>query len=261
MATVTAERAYARANLYRFLSLAFTHPSETDFASLLAAEPATRVAATLVGPSIASAFEAVAEEFATLTLSDLAGQHRHIFTLSASPDCPLNECAYSAKHVYQEVQALADLAGFYRAFGVEPKQIRPDELSAELEFCYLLSLKDGIAREHSQSEQAQVCRKALRHFVRDHVARWGENIGLRLQVLYPDSAYARFGRLLSVFMEAEIRRLKPGRISYYQAIPNPPPPMEEEGCPVVSDIGLFEAQDDGGDLAPDPVGSSQGGQE
>jgi TorA maturation chaperone TorD len=115
---------------------------------------------------------AATERLVAVERRDLASAYRKVFTFSASPDCPLNECAYSAKHTYQEVQELADIAGFYTAFGLELAGERPDELTAELEFCGLLALKEAVARERSMKEQARVSHEGLELFLHDHLGRW-----------------------------------------------------------------------------------------
>ena len=144
MATTATDRAFARANLYRFLSLAFAYPTQDLHRELVAASEAAVAASACLSASLEAPVQAVAERLSTLDRPALASSYRKIFTFSASPDCPLNESAYSAKHIYQEVEDLADIAGFYTAFGLEIAGERPDELAAELEFCALLSLKEGL---------------------------------------------------------------------------------------------------------------------
>lgn len=221
------ERSLARASIYRLLSLGFSWPTEALWEAV---EPA-RVGAGLLGPTIAAAVEQTAAALRRRTLAQLQEEHRQRFSLSASPDSPLSECAYSAKHVFQEVQELADIAGFYRAFGVEVSGQRPDDLAVELEFCYLMSLKDAYAREQRLPELRRASEDGLRAFLHDHLGRWAENIGRRLEVLAAGTAYESLGRLLREFVASEVEYMRVGPITPHQEIPRPPEPLDEEGCP------------------------------
>ncbi len=67
---------------------------------------------------------------------------------------------------------LADVAGFYRAFGFEARGERPDHLSAELEFLALVCLLEARAHLVGNAEQARVCAEARAAFIRDHLRGW-----------------------------------------------------------------------------------------
>ena len=244
MTVTTIERSFARATVYRLLSLLFSYPAEDVYEETRRGLDAALVASPLMADEVARSVGGVARALAACGQDGLEGAYRRLFTYSASPDCPLSECAYSAKHVYQEVQEMADIAGFYRAFGLEISGQRPDDLSAELEFCYLLALKQGHAREQRRRREETICRDAHRAFLHDHLGRWADNIGRRLQVLAPDSPYASFGHLLCAFAAAEIEYLKAGPIQPHQDIPSPPEPPEDDECPAVAGAPVDVAQED-----------------
>ncbi len=250
MSVTTIERCFARAAVYRLLSLLFTYPSNEVVAELPRALEAALVASNLMDSEVAKAAAATAEALRERDQPSLAVENTSLFTHSASPDCPLNECAYSSKQIYREVQELADIAGFYHAFGLEMAGQRPDELSAELEFCYLLALKEGHARETGRRTEAAVCRDVHKTFVHDHLGRWAENIGQRVQALAPESAYAAFGRLLCEFAASEIAYLKTGTIAPHEELPNPPEPLDEEGCPAAAGTLDLDNEDLIGELKP-----------
>ncbi len=257
------ERAFARANVYRFLSLAFAYPMADIHRELTGGLAPACAAAEVLSDGLGAQVAAAAARLASEERSVMAADYRKTFTLSASPDCPMNEAAYSAKHVYQEVGELADISGFYQAFGLEIAGERPDELAAELEFCALLALKEGVAREAGDREGARVCRDASRLFLHDHLGRWGENVGRRIEVLAPDTAYAGFGRILAALVSFDIDLLKAGPISPYQEIPNPPEPIDDDGCPAEEGLGTFayKLQGDGfiGELAEVSSPAAKGG--
>jgi len=68
--------------------------------------------------------------------------------------------------------ALADIAGFYRAFGFQAQGERPDHLAPELEFLSLLCVKEAYARLTGEREGAEVCAEARIKFIREHLAPW-----------------------------------------------------------------------------------------
>ncbi len=68
--------------------------------------------------------------------------------------------------------ALADIAGFYRAFGFQAQGERPDHLAPELEFVSLLCIKEAYARLTGETEGAEVCAEARSKFLREHLAPW-----------------------------------------------------------------------------------------
>lgn len=70
------------------------------------------------------------------------------------------------------VQQIADIAGFYRAFGFEARGDRPDHVAAQLEFLALLCVKEAHARLSQESDGAAVCLEARRAFLEQHVLSW-----------------------------------------------------------------------------------------
>ena len=67
---------------------------------------------------------------------------------------------------------MADIAGFYRAFGFRVQGERPDHVVPELEFVALLYVKEAHARLAQETEGAQVCLDARTKFLREHLAPW-----------------------------------------------------------------------------------------
>jgi TorA maturation chaperone TorD len=76
---------------------------------------------------------------------------------------------------FRSGRQMADLAGFYRAFGADsagPAGERADHAGCELEFMSFLLLKRSAAEEAGEDEHAAVCREAEEAFLRDHLGRW-----------------------------------------------------------------------------------------
>jgi DMSO reductase family type II enzyme chaperone len=98
---------------------------------------------------------------------------------------------------------MADVAGFYKAFGVEVGEggERVDHITAELEFMNLLAVKEAVAlQEEGEGEHAQICRDASRVFLRDHLVRWAPRLGECLAEAEGDPIYSAAGRLLGRFI-------------------------------------------------------------
>ncbi len=213
------ERALARAAVYRLLALAFAYPTPETVTALRAAADVAAVGAGLIDSRTRAAAAKVAGMAAGLSHRELESAYQRSFTLSYSADCPLYETAFSASHIFQQTQHQADIAGFYRAFGVEGGGERPDHLAVELEFLYLVSLKEARAREEGEREHVAVCRDAQRSFVRDHLGRWAPVIAGRIAVAGRGTFYAAAARLLRAFAAREEAYLRLGTIERFRAEP------------------------------------------
>ena len=85
----------------------------------------------------------VASECVNWQLGDLQAEHRRVFSNVITLDCPPYETLFGNDHVFAQSHVMGDIAGFYKAFGVElSKDIheRLDHLSVEFEF-----MMDGAA--------------------------------------------------------------------------------------------------------------------
>ena len=213
------ERALARATMYRLLTLAFSYPTADTVAELGRALEFAGVAADLINPTVAGEVQNLTEEFAGADQPTLEAAYQRVFTLSYSEDCPIHETAFSARHLFQQVAQQADIAGFYRAFGVDAEKDRSDHIAMELEFCYLVALKEARARSLRESEHIAICRNGQRTFLREHLARWAPHIGQRIVVTGAGTWYERAAWLLLAFIAAEERYLRLGIIDRYRDDP------------------------------------------
>jgi len=95
--------------------------------------------------------------------------HGDLFEGSAP--CPINETAYVRR---DKGAILADIAGFYHAFGFEGGQLgeKLDHMAVELEFASVLLIMQAQATSDDQAEHAHVAASAFESFTRDHIGEW-----------------------------------------------------------------------------------------
>ena len=205
--------ALRRSQLYRFLADALLYPAENWLWDVPLLEPALDELNLGQYQLRGSA----------LDLADLQAEHRRVFGLTGSL---CYETEYGLPHEYRQSQEMADIAGFYRAFGFENGGLireRPDYLSTELEFMHTLTLKEVYAREAGEQEHLEVCVDAQRKFLRDHLAHWLPLFAKRLTQTGVDGLYAEFTNLATVFVAAEADRLdarpEPFRVPEIKATP------------------------------------------
>ncbi|HEY5911306.1 MAG TPA: molecular chaperone TorD family protein [Verrucomicrobiae bacterium] len=200
--------------MYRFLAHAFEDPTEESWNKLsdpgfqqIVESAVGTVAATapaLADTTVAFHHRLKPEQFESFLSSYLAA-----FGHAARGRCPLNEIEYGdlkADPLFQP-HRLADLAAFYRAFGLEVAEDageRHDHLCLELEFMCVLAAKEAYALEH-QSDRADLdcCRDAQKRFLREHLGRWVPAFTRRLERLAGDTALAALAGLTRAFIEAE----------------------------------------------------------
>lgn len=159
------EQIIQRAQAYYFLSNVFLYP-QTGWLEEL---PEGLRILNELGVQVSREVLEVANH---LNVAALQAQYREAFGLTGS-QC--YETEFGLPHEFRQSQELADIAGFYRAFGFQlggSRHERPDHLSTELEFMYLLALKEAYALENGMASQAGICQEAQRTFLRDHLGRW-----------------------------------------------------------------------------------------
>ena len=61
----------------------------------------------------------VAAECVNWQIGDLQTEHRRVFTNVITLDCPPYETLFGNDHVFAQSHVMGDIAGFYKAFGVE----------------------------------------------------------------------------------------------------------------------------------------------
>jgi hypothetical protein len=192
--------ALRRSQLYRFLADAFLYPTENWLCDVPLLEPALDELNLGHYQLCGSAID----------LAELQAEHRRVPGLTG---LLIRNRVRPAARISPEPE-MADIAGFYRAFGFENGGLireRPDYLSTELEFMHTLTLKEVYAREAGEQEHLEVCVDAQRKFLQDHLACWLPLFAKRLTQAAVDGVYAELTNLATAFVAADAVGWTPDR--------------------------------------------------
>lgn len=215
----------ARECLYRFFAAALSDPrgpggrilSDADERRLAAAAADVLRDEARLDPVPLGFGEQSSDD---LDLTDLIADLEHsreatirdydrVFGLVTIRECPPYETEYcSTEDPFLRAQQLADVAGFYAAFGLRggrERPDRPDHVALELEFMAHLLLKKRLADDGTSegSERAQICADAAQRFFRDHLAWWAPSFASGLRSRSNDGFYAKIARMLAAFLPTE----------------------------------------------------------
>jgi TorA maturation chaperone TorD len=166
---------------------------------------------------------------------ELCSEYNRVFGLATVKECPPYETEYHAtSEPFFRSQQLADVAGFYRAFGLDPSRAapeRPDYLPLELEFMAFLLMKKRLAAEAEDSEHIAICAAAEVSFFRDHLAWWVPAFAASLRRRAGGGLYAQLGQVLAALIPVERQRLGvPATSGPVRASPLERPEELQEGC-------------------------------
>jgi TorA maturation chaperone TorD len=141
---------------------------------------------------------------------NIAADHERLWGMVQSRECPPYETEYhDGNEPFFRAQQLADIAGFYRAFGLEPSATIPervDHIAFELEFMAFLLMKKRLAG--ADTEQALVCDEAQGNFFRDHLAWWVPAFLMGIRRKVHGGFYQTVAQILSAFLPLERQRFE-----------------------------------------------------
>jgi TorA maturation chaperone TorD len=235
---LTSDEALAFSELYRLLAAVFSYPDESLIrgvrSGLTSAEQSRKrdnLPISLAGPlrRLRAAWQAP-------TVEELALEYSRLFLGSAL--VPLREGGYGdgMRFAGQPVD-LADLNGFYLAFGLGPPAAAaspPDHLGTELEFMSLLFLKLAYALERRMNEQAEITREAMGKFLEDHLGRWVPPLSAALVEAGASPAYRAAADLLVSALALETARLGVKPVLAGAGTSLDPVGLDEFKCPLAS---------------------------
>jgi len=153
----------------------------------------------------------IADALATANkLDDLRSEYIFVFDQSKELN-PLYETEYGRERAMFKANELADIAGFYRAFGFEmggedgtPEM--PDHVSVEFEFYSLLLMKYGYLADNRDEAGCAIVADAQKKFLREHLGRFVPAIAERPGVVASPFYSALFGWCSEV-VRAEAARI------------------------------------------------------
>ena len=221
-------RNLVRATLYRLCGAALGYPGPGRL------EEVARLAraAAAVDRRFHEPLTTLADAAEVADDASLAAEYVALF--DGAVKCPPYEGAYGAPQIAGKSAQLADIAGFYTAFGLEPATGQPDvedHIATELEFLSALAVKEAWALAEREEEHAEVSRNASATFLTDHLGRWAVLFARALETTTELPYYRAVATLLARWVEAETARLK------ITPAPLMPTPLDQEtaepfSCPM-----------------------------
>ncbi|MCC7078315.1 MAG: molecular chaperone TorD family protein [Acidimicrobiia bacterium] len=184
----------------------------------------------------------LADEVARIDMSawsdtlELEIAHTRIFVRGQVPPY---ETAYLQPSIVGHVGELADIAGFYKAFGFEVSKERTDHLLVELEFAAFLAAKEAAAIAAGHEEGTVIVGSARRTFYQDHFGCWLNAYAAKLEEKEPGVPYTALVDLLASWVTVDCRNhgVMPRRpmetpgAGVFAGIDTDDNPLECMGCP------------------------------
>lgn len=220
-----------RAALFRLLALAFAEP-RSDHCEALRQLGMAGAWGWPVDTEGQELLDAVWSEWEGIDGGQLAGEYARLFMRDCP--CPPHESAYGdGCRMGGRAAELADISGFYQAFGVDLSRHEPDlpdHLCTELEFYSMLLLKTAYAVWHGREEQRTVTYKAAADFLEQHLGRWVKAFRDRLVEVGCHPVYSSSAALLDYLIREECARIgvQPQMVTEFAG----PAPAEPVICPL-----------------------------
>lgn len=194
-----------RAAGIKLVALGFAYPADGLTGAVREAFGQIASSPAVLGPGTAVAFDAARMAWSNPEQAALQLEFTRLFSRSAA--CSPHETSYGdARRIAGHGVELADISGFYEAFGftlsTETPDL-PDHLCAELEFYSLLLVKQAYARHTAATEHDEVTAHAACAFLEHHLGRWIQAFVDGLGEHQAAPAYLPLGRLLLGLIQAE----------------------------------------------------------
>ena len=221
--------------LYRVLTLGFKRPSPPGVTSATSAGARAALEAAALLDSRRAAAEPLLPAVEALTglatpsVRDLDEVYARLFGHTCGLICPF-ETEYGMGAWFRQPHELADIAGYYLAFGLRPAvgiDERVDHVACECEFMDFLARKEAFVLASGRAAGGPTAAEAIflleavraagRRFLRDHLARFGRAFAARLMREDEGGFFGRAGAVLFCFLGLDCERL---------GVPPGPPTLE-----------------------------------
>lgn len=214
-----------RARAYTGLALGFDRPSDDLIGALESGDLADVLASagiTLEVPAMSAAAADLAD--ATVDRASIAEAYARSFGLEAEDGVPLYEIAYTPGSLVTNTDVMADIAGFYRAFGLataDGGRDRVDALSTELEYLGYLAMRRGEHIARGEDDAVEIITDATASFLDDHLGRWQPRLTDEIRDEVDHPVYRALAAALAALVEADCDRFGAAPDTY-EAVPTAP---------------------------------------
>lgn len=193
-----------RANVYGFLAQVFAYPRRETF-EILSREKISEAFDRLDEKFVTQAHQLI-ELLRTMGYEKVCEEYVQIFGHVISAECPPYETSYGEAHVFQQTQEMADIAGFYRAWGIDiatDAHDRLDHISAECEFMSFLLLKLDYSLSKGEKEVEEICLDSSKKFLKEHLGKWTPIFSALVMRKSSGGLYHKAAKFLKEFIEKE----------------------------------------------------------
>ncbi|MFU8869707.1 TorD/DmsD family molecular chaperone [Natronococcus sp.] len=195
-----------RARLYKLASMAFDRPDEEFEEVLLSGtfeQQLLESAAVLENEELEEHATAVAEAAPTDedVVDELYSEWAGLFGFEEGGDIQLYQIEYSPGTLVTSTDVLADISGFYKAFGLsmeDENRERADHLCIQLEFLSHLALQTAYLENEGDETGVEVVTDAQGSFLEDHLGRWTG----RFRETLDEEADVEFYRALATLVDS-----------------------------------------------------------
>ena len=214
--------ALARAVVYRTLSIGFQAPTDERLRQVGARDGYRVVTAALrrldqrAGRNQLMPAAALLAALPAPDAAALAASFWRLFGHTTRGLICACETEYGPDNGFHQPQQLADISGYYLAFGLRPvaaSEARADHIASECEFMDFLNRKEALllthrARGAKGDETLDLTRQAARTFLRDHLGRFGRAFAASVASADGPGYFGALGHLLLAFVVVECRRMR-----------------------------------------------------
>jgi len=194
----------AKSTLYGFVSTLFSDPESEKFSMMKNPEFQKMVLNSCLQfdenneSELSGAFQKVISMVNELNRETIQNENVSIFGHTLSKQT----APYALEHlkstdVFFRTQKLADLNGFYQAFGMEVECVeRADHIATQTEFLSYLILKELVAIKKNLEEEIEICQKAFIDFHQEHFFDWAKMFSENLIEKVEGEFYPAAGKFL-----------------------------------------------------------------
>lgn len=176
-----------KADLLRIISRGFSYPSEENLNEIRG------ISSEITAVEIQTPWTNLLSEMKkNLDASAIKSEYSRLFLMK---QVPLNESNCCAR-----LNAVTDVAGFYKAFGMNPKSgDAPDALPYELEFLALLLVKYCLAQS---AEQMEITLNAYDKFMNEHLKDFSKKFSEKMHAAQCSGFYIKLLELLELVSDS-----------------------------------------------------------